>query len=78
MATHSNVLAWRSSWTEEPSGLQSTGSQRVGQNSATNTSFLIVLSAVHRIMPDTHLESKEIYAVRECLVEHLCVHSRVL
>jgi len=29
MATHSNILAWRISWTEEPGGLQSMGSQRV-------------------------------------------------
>ena len=29
-ATHSSVLAWRISWTEEPGGLQSMGSQRVG------------------------------------------------
>ena len=28
MATHSNVLAWEIPWTEEPGGLQSTGSQR--------------------------------------------------
>ena len=27
MATHSSVLAWRISWTEEPGGLQSMGSQ---------------------------------------------------
>ena len=27
MATHSSILAWRLSWTEEPAGLQSTGSQ---------------------------------------------------
>ena len=27
MATHSSILAWRSSWTEEPDGLQSIGSQ---------------------------------------------------
>ena len=27
MATHSSVLAWRTPWTEEPGGLQSTGSQ---------------------------------------------------
>ena len=26
-ATHSSILAWRSPWTEEPGGLQSTGSQ---------------------------------------------------
>ena len=29
MATHSSILAWRTPWTEEPGGLQSTGSQRV-------------------------------------------------
>ena len=27
MATHSNILAWRIPWTEEPGGLQSVGSQ---------------------------------------------------
>ena len=30
MATHSSILAWRIPWTEEPGGLQSIGSQRVG------------------------------------------------
>ena len=29
MATHSNILAWRIPWTEEPVGLQSTGLQTV-------------------------------------------------
>ena len=29
-ATHSSILAWRIPWTEEPDGLQSMGSQRVG------------------------------------------------
>ena len=37
MATHSSILAWRSQWTEEPDGLQSIGSQRVGHDWATNT-----------------------------------------
>ena len=32
MATHSSILAWRISWTEELGGLQSTGSQRVGHD----------------------------------------------
>ena len=32
MAIHSSILAWRIPWTEEPGGLQSTGSQRVGQD----------------------------------------------
>ena len=29
MATHSSILAWEVLWTEEPGGLQTTGSQRV-------------------------------------------------
>ena len=29
-ATHSSILAWRLLWTEEPGGLSSIGSQRVG------------------------------------------------
>ena len=29
MATHSSILAWEIQWTEEPGGLQSTGSQKV-------------------------------------------------
>ena len=32
MATHSSILAWKIAWTEEPGGLQSMGSQRVGHN----------------------------------------------
>ena len=32
MATHSSILAWRIPWTEEPGGLQSMGSQRVGHD----------------------------------------------
>ena len=32
MATHSSILAWRTRWTEEPGGLWSMGSQRVGHN----------------------------------------------
>ena len=32
METHSSTLAWRIPWTEEPAGLQSTGSQRVGHD----------------------------------------------
>ena len=32
MTTHSSVLAWEIPWTEEPGGLQSMGSQRVGHD----------------------------------------------
>ena len=32
MATRSSICVWRIPWTEEPGGLQSMGSQRVGHN----------------------------------------------
>ena len=32
MATHSSILAWRIPWIEEPSRLQTMGSQRVGHD----------------------------------------------
>ena len=32
MATHFSILAWEIPWTEEPGGLQSTGSQKVGND----------------------------------------------
>ena len=35
MATHSSIFAWRTSWTEEPGGLQSMGFQRVRLNCVT-------------------------------------------
>ena len=35
MAAHSSILAWRIPWTEEPGGLQSMGSQRVGHSLVT-------------------------------------------
>ena len=54
MAIHSSTLAWRIPWTEEPSGLQSTGSQRVRHDwsdyaqakfqKTTSTSFQSLLS----------------------------------
>ena len=32
IATYSSILSWRIPWTEEPGGLQSRGSQRVGHD----------------------------------------------
>ena len=40
MATHSSILAWRIPWSEDPGGLQSMGSQRVGHDWVTNTHIL--------------------------------------
>ena len=41
MATHSSTLAWKIPWMEEPGGLQSMRSQRVGHNWVTSLSFLL-------------------------------------
>ena len=35
METHSTILAWESLWTDEPGGLQSIGSQRLGHHLVT-------------------------------------------
>ena len=39
MAPHSSTLAWKIPWTEEPGGLQSMGSRRVGHDWATSLSL---------------------------------------
>ena len=44
VATHSRILAWRIPWTEEPGGLQSTGSQRVRHDWVTSLSLSIIHS----------------------------------
>ena len=41
IATHSNILAWRKPWTEEPGRLQSIGLQSVKHNWVTNTFIFI-------------------------------------
>ena len=42
VATHSSILAWKISWTEEPGGLQSLGSQRVRHDGAQHTPTCII------------------------------------
>ena len=49
MATHSSILDWRIPWTEEPSGLQSTGSQRVD----TTRLFFESENKSHLVMSDS-------------------------
>ena len=46
MATHSSVLAWRNPGTEEPGGLPSMGSHRIGYNQ----SHLIAAAAITKIL----------------------------
>ena len=46
IATHSSILAWEIPWTEEPSGLQSMGSKRVGHGRVTETTVSSYKSSV--------------------------------
>ena len=48
VAARSSVLAWRIPWTEEPGGLQSMVSQRVGHHQVSFTfTFFTILSLFH-------------------------------
>ena len=49
MANHSNILAWRIPWTEEPGGLQSMESWRVGHSWAANTYTYLASANVRSI-----------------------------
>ena len=56
MANHPSILAWEIPWTEEPGGLQSTGSQKVRQDWATYTSLqdiLLVRCILRSYIPPT-------------------------
>ena len=52
MATHSSILAWRIPWTEEPGGLQSMGSQRVGHDLAVKQFVKGFSSIIHKELPE--------------------------
>ena len=45
MSAHSSILAWRIPWTEEPSGPQSGGLQRVGPDRATEHTHVVTKRA---------------------------------
>ena len=64
MATYSKIVAWKIPWIEEPGGLQSMGSQRIGHDWATNTftslswGWLLLISkslwSLPSLGPETH------------------------
>ena len=47
MAIHSNILAWRIPWTEEPGGLQSMGSQDSDTTEQLNNSNICLLYLIY-------------------------------
>ena len=56
MATHSSVLAWRISWTEEPDGLQSTGLQGLDMTEQLTCCMYIYSLILKEINPEYSLE----------------------
>ena len=58
MATHSSILAWRISWTEEPGGLQSTGSQSRTQQSY--FTFTVILVHVLQIFKKSNYYTQSV------------------
>ena len=55
MTTHSSTLAWKIQRTEEPGGLQSMGSQRVGHDWATSLTFTMSGNFLHFLLVSIHL-----------------------
>ena len=49
MGTHSSILSWEIPWSEDPDGLQSIGSQRVGPDWATDT-HIICCSSINMVV----------------------------
>ena len=89
MATHCSILAWRIPWMEEPGGLQSTGSQRVGHvcSSEVISTILSSSSLIHSSASDILLLipsgvflisvivfSLHVYSLRSLLIDS-CIFS---
>ena len=55
MATHCSILAWEIPWTEEPGRLQSTGSQTVRHDWATNTHTPLMGEKLHESLFKWHI-----------------------
>ena len=54
MATHSRILAWRISWTEEPGRLQSMGLQRAGHDQEEHMCFTWISCSGNGKLPEFH------------------------
>ena len=59
MAILSSILAWEIPWREEPSGLQSIGSQRVGHNLVIKHACIVkldpIISSILRVTIQSHV-----------------------
>ena len=69
MAPHSSTLAWKIPWTEEPRGLQSLGSQRVGHDWATSLS-LFTFHALEKEFPLVWIQLADASFLVSALTNH--------
>ena len=67
MATHSSILACRIPWTEEPGGLQSIGSQRVGHNWGTSTHTCMYVSILNIVPSGSSFQFEVICLLKKIL-----------
>ena len=81
MATHSSILAWRISWTEQPGGLQSMGSQRHRQNwsnwACTNLLYHEIPQKALKSLPQHHSSKASILGHSAFLIvqhSYPCTH----
>ena len=65
MATYSTICAWRLPWTEEPSGLQSIGSQIVGHDLAAKQ------STIHSVVLVSDVEQSDSVMHTHVSIHHL-------
>ena len=75
MATHSSTLAWKILWTEEPGGLQSMGSLRVGHDWATSLSLFTFPHWRRKWQPTPVFLSGESQGLGSLLGWHLWGHT---
>ena len=82
MATYSSILAWEVPWTEEPGGLQSTGSQRVGHDLVTNhhhhhhhhqQSFIMLYVHGENLQPCLRCFRMSVFRVGEWFILYICI-----
>ena len=81
MATHSSILAWKIPWTEEPGGLQSMGSQRVGHNWVSTVNNIACNTVTHQNIKKKKyiLSIRKIYAFPILtVVEHWGIAESIL
>ena len=80
MATHCTILVWRIPWTEEPGGLQSMGSQRVGHDRETKQQLSLhwfLSGRVPCLIPSTWTSPKAHFPCPASLSPHTSPWSQV-